>query len=345
MSGRSAPLDRPGTAALRHHGDREVGDGLLDLAVNVHDAPLPTWLADALTTSLADLARYPDPNPATEALAGHHGVDPGALLPTAGAAEAFTLVARLRTWRRPVVVHPQFTEPDVALETAGHRPEHVLLDGDFTLDTLRVPEDADLVVVGNPTNPTGVRHRAAQVLALRCPGRLLVVDEAFCDDDRESVLGHAATAEGPGDLLVIRSLTKLWAIPGLRAGYVVAPAPVVSALRHLQPPWSVSTPAVAAMVASTTDGAAVEARRRVADVRRWRAHLRAGLAALAIPHLSGDPTTPFVLARPGPGVHAALRRTGIAVRRCDTFPGLDDTWVRIAVRPEPVTDALLDALR
>lgn len=321
---------------LRHHGDREVGEGLLDFAVNVHDVPPPAWLADGLRDSLTDLASYPDAAPAVVALAARHAVDPARVLPTAGAAEAFTLLARLRPWRRPVVVHPQFTEPDVALAGAGHAPGHVLLDGDddFRLDPALVPGDADLVVVGNPTNPTGVRHPADDVLALRRPGRLLVVDEAFCDDDRESVLG----AEG---VLVIRSLTKLWAIPGLRAGYVLGPPPVVAALRHLQPPWSVSTPAVAAMMATTTDTAAAEARRRVADVRRWRAHLLAGLAAAGVPHVAGDPTTPFVLARPGTGVHGRLRAAGIAVRRCDTFPGLDGSWVRIAVRDEPRTDTLL----
>lgn len=343
----STPPDRPGPD-LRHHGDREVGDGLLDLAVNVHDAPPPGFLTAAVAASLADLARYPDAAPAAAALAAHHDVAPDRVLPTAGAAEAFTLLARLRPWRRPVVVHPQFTEPDVALEAAGHRPTHVVLAEAFALDPALVPDEADLVLLGNPTNPTGVRHPAAAVLALRRPGRLLVVDEAFCDDARESVLHHAGTAgpEGPheGDVLVIRSLTKLWAIPGLRAGYVVAAPTIVSALRHLQPPWSVSTPAVAAMVAATTDIAQAEARRRVADVRRWRAHLRARLDAAGVPHVAGDPTTPFVLARPGAGVHAALREAGVAVRRCDTFPGLDGSWVRIAVRPEHATDQLLAAL-
>lgn len=333
---------------LRHHGDREVGEGLLDFAVNVHDAPPPSWLAAALRGSLADLAGYPDTSGAATALAAHHDRELEEVLPTAGAAEAFTLVARLRAWRRPVVVHPQFTEPDVALLAAGHFPEHVCLDpaDDFALDRDRVPEDADLVVVGNPTNPTGVRHRAVDVLALRRPGRLLVVDEAFCDDGGESVLhpAEAGTASRTGDVLVVRSLTKLWAIPGLRAGYVLGPPPVVSALRHLQPPWSVSTPALAAMVATTTDDAAAEAARRVADVRGWRAHLVGGLGAAGVPHVAGDATTPFVLARPGAGVHARLRAAGVAVRRCDTFPGLDDSWVRIAVRDPARTDELLRRL-
>ena len=99
---------------------------------------------------------------------------------------------------------------------------------------------ADLVVVGNPTNPTGVLHPAGDLRALRRPGRVLVVDEAFMDavpGEPESLIG--SDLEG---LLVLRSLTKTWGLAGLRAGYVVGDPALVAALRAVQPPWSVSTP-------------------------------------------------------------------------------------------------------
>ena len=322
---------------LRHHGDREATPGLVDLAVNVHPAPMPPWLREAIARGVDDLARYPDPAPAEAALATHHHRDAGDVLATAGAAEAFTLLARLRPWRRPVVVHPQFTEPDVALVSAGHEPDHVVLDGDFALDPERVPEDADLVVVGNPTNPTGARHSAAAIRSLTRDGRLVVVDEAFNDDGSESLAGERI----PG-LLVLRSLTKLWAIAGLRAGYVLGEPKTVAAMRELQPPWSVSTPAAAAMVACTSPEATREATHRDEQVGRWRDHLQQGLRDHGIEHVPS--TAPFVLARPGTGVHARLRAAGFAVRRCDTFPGLDDSWVRIAVRPLEVTDEFLRTL-
>ncbi|HEX2894315.1 MAG TPA: cobyrinate a,c-diamide synthase [Marmoricola sp.] len=341
-----APAARPARHAprslvadpLRHHGDRETTPGLLDFAVNVHDAPRPDWLDEALRS--ADLARYPDSGPAQDALAAHHARPTEDVLPTAGAAEAFGLVARLRPWRRPVVVHPQFTEPDVALTEARHRPHHVLLDQrkDFALDPDVVPADADLVVIGNPTNPTGVRHPADAVRELVVPGRLLVVDEAFLDDGRESLAGDRT--EG---LVVVRSLTKLWAIPGIRAGYLVGDPDVVAGLRRTQTPWSVSAPAVAALVACTTPAAAAERQRRLTRIEEDRAHLFAGLDELGIPCVTGS-SAPFVLARPGAGVHAALRNAGIAVRRGDTFPGLGPAWVRIAVRPREWTDRLLAAL-
>lgn len=324
---------------LRHHGDREATRGLVDLAVNVVDAPRPAWLDAALTGSLADADRYPDPDAAEAAVAARHGRDAAEVLATAGAAEAFTLLARLREWRHPVVVHPQFTEPEVALRAAGHVPDQVVLRADdgFALAPGQVPDAADLVVVGNPTNPTGVRHPAATVRALAREGRLVVVDEAFLDDGVESLADDPV----PG-VVVLRSLTKLWSIPGIRAGYLLAEPDVVAALRRLQTPWSVSAPAIAALVATSTDEAQREAARRVAVLDRQRRHLASGLAGLGVETVPSS--APYVLARVGAGVRDALRDAGLAVRRADTFPGLDATWVRIAAREEAVVDRLLAAL-
>jgi cobyrinic acid a,c-diamide synthase len=329
---------------LRHHGDVEARDGFVDFAVNVYDGPRPEWLDVALRASLEEIGTYPNPSDAERAVARRHGRAPEDVLATAGAAEAFGLIARMRPWRRPVVVHPQFTEPDAALIAAGHRPDHVILDAanGFALDPDLVPDDADLVVVGNPTNPTSVLHPESTLRLLLKPGRTVVVDEAFMDavpDERHSLAGTPA----PG-LVVVRSLTKLWSIPGIRAGYVLAEPDAIAALRALQPPWAVSTPALAAMRACTTEDSRAEASARAANLERNRAALVAGLADLGIETVD-RPAAPFVLARVGTGVHGRLRDAGYAVRRCDTFPGLDDTWIRIAVRNPETTSKLLNELR
>jgi cobyrinic acid a,c-diamide synthase len=329
---------------LRHHGDAEVGEGLVDFAVNVFDGARPTWLDEALRASLDDVGSYPNPAEAEHALARRHGRSSDDVLATAGAAEAFGLIARMRPWQRPVVVHPQFTEPDVALTIAGHDPEHVLLDAahGFALDPDLVPDDADLVIVGNPTNPTSVLHPESTLRLLLKPGRIVVVDEAFMDavpGERHSLAGTRA----PG-LIVVRSLTKLWSIPGIRAGYVLAELDVIAELRSLQPPWSVSTPALAAMTACASEEARAETATRASKLERNRATLVTGLAELGI-EVAGNPAAPFVLARVEAGVHGRLRDAGYAVRRCDTFPGLDDTWIRIAVRSPEVTSKLLNELR
>jgi len=336
----SSPVSEDESPAepLRHHGDVEASAGLLDFAVNVYPGERPEWLDRALHAAIGETS-YPDAAPARVAVARHLGRGIDEVLPTAGAAEAFTLIARMRPWQHPVVVHPQFTEPHAALEQAGHRVDTVLCRPDFTLDATSVPDEADLVVIGNPTNPTGVLHPASLIRTLRRPGRLVVVDEAFMD----AVPGEAESLvrERLDGVVVIRSLTKHWSIPGIRAGYVAGDPHAVGELARVQTPWSVAGPAVAAIVACTDARASAEATERALAIGRWREHLVAGLTERGIEHVPS--TAPFVLARLG-GARMFLRDAGIAVRRADTFPGLGSTWARIAVRPEPLTDRLFTVL-
>ncbi|MFI6830816.1 Rv2231c family pyridoxal phosphate-dependent protein CobC [Kribbella sp. NPDC050241] len=329
---------------LDHHGDLEVGDGLVDLAVNVRTGTPPAWLVEEITASLSDLAAYPRQDAAVAAVAARHGVSPDRVLLTAGAAEAFVLIARAFRPRHAVVVHPQFTEPEAALRSAGHVVDRVVLrpeDG-FVLDPRAVPADADLVVIGNPTNPTSVLHRADDLRELARPDRILVVDEAFMDavpGEPESLAG----ASIPG-LVVIRSLTKTWGLAGLRVGYVLAAAGLVEQLAAVQPHWPVSTPALAAAIACSNERAVAEAAQAALDIDRQRVHL---LDSLGPVPTYGVPRGPFVLVHVEGGavLREALRERGFAVRRGDTFPGLGPDWLRIAVRPEDVTDAFAKVWR
>jgi cobyrinic acid a,c-diamide synthase len=344
-----APPRAPG---LKHHGDAEVRPGLLDFAVNVRGVEPPTWLGEVIAGTISTLGQYPTTAAATGAIARRHRRPVDQVLPTAGGAEAFTLIARALRPRRAVVVHPQFTEPEAALRAAGHVVDRVLLDAadDFTLDGAAVPDAADLVMIGNPTNPTGVLHPASVLRGLVRPGRVVVVDEAFLDavaDEAESLV----TQQLPG-LLVVRSLTKTWALAGLRAGYVVGDGELIGRLAAQQPPWSVSSPALAAIAACCSDVAVAEAARAVPTIAACREALVAGLRRLGL-RVVGVPVTPFVLVDtadlvpvggPPDFVRQSLRRRGIVVRRGDTFPGLGPTWIRIAVRDPDTNARLLDTL-
>ncbi len=349
------PAGRPPGAGedLHHHGDAEVGPELLDFAVNVRGLEPPRWLAEVIAGTVGTLGRYPRVDAAAAAIGRRHGRPVDQVLPTSGGAEAFTLIARALRPRRAVVVHPQFTEPEAALRAAGHAVERLILTaaGGFRLDPAEVPDDADLIVVGNPTNPTGVLHPAALVRSLVRPGRVVVVDEAFMDavpGESESLAGEQV----PG-LLVVRSLTKTWSLAGLRAGYAVGDPDLIGRLAAQQPPWSVSTPALAAIEACCADSAVAEAAGRVPVIANWRAGLVEGLRGLGL-SAAAEPVTPFVLVdtavvlpagAPADHIRQSLRRRGIAVRRGDTFPGLGPTWIRIAVREPATTAVLLGALR
>ena len=332
---------------LRHHGDVDATPGLLDFAVNVRGAAPPGWLRDRLVTALDDLARYPAAAldaAARAAVAARHGRRPNEVLVLAGSAEGFALLPALRP-RLAAVVHPGFTEPEVALRSAGVPVTRVLTDAvdGHRLRPEAIPAEADLVVVGNPTNPTGVLHPAATLQALRRPGRVVLVDEAFAD----AVPGEPESVAADPGFLVFRSLTKTWALAGLRAGYALGAPDVLARLAAPRPPWPVSTLALEAVIACSAPTAVAEAERAAHELERQRAVQTAALAA--VPGVTVLPgRAPFLLLRlpdgRGAGVRAALRTAGIAVRRGDTFPGLGPDHLRVAVRDAAAVDRLVTAL-
>jgi histidinol-phosphate aminotransferase len=330
-------------ADLAHHGDADLVPGLIDLAVNVRSSGTPAWLADRIRE--ADLAAYPDQRAAVAAVAARHRRAADEVLLTAGAAEAFVLIARALRPRRAVVVHPQFTEPEAALLAAGHQVDRVILPFPFTLDPALIPADADLVFVGNPTNPTSVAHPRDALLGLVRPGRIVVVDEAFADclpGEPQSVAGHA-DLDG---LVVIRSLTKTWALAGLRVGYLLAAPPVVRLLAAAQPPWPVSAPALTACVATASDAAACEVAAWARGLADERTHLLAGLAGIEGVQVVPGASASFALLDTGiADIRIRLHGRGFAVRRGETFPGLQPGWIRVAVRDSGTSDRFTAALR
>ncbi|NRN69050.1 Histidinol-phosphate aminotransferase [Kibdelosporangium sp. 4NS15] len=327
---------------LRHHGDRDTAPGMVDFAVNVWLPAPPRWLRDRLAAALDRLATYPseaDDLAAREAVAQRHGRSPDEVMVLNGSAEGFALLPNLRP-RLAAVVHPSFTEPEAALRTAGIPVHRVMLDGDYALRPGLVPDEADMVVIGNPTNPTSVTHPAAVIRALARPGRLVVVDEAFMD----AVPGEPESLTGDPDVLVFRSLTKTWALAGLRAGYVLGSPETLARLAIDRPQWPVGTLVLEAVTACCSPAAIAEAEDTARTVIEYRAEFVAALRDAGI-EVVAEPTAPFVLVRvpEGTRVRETLRDKKFAVRRGETFPGLSADHIRLAVRPPDQTARLLAA--
>ena len=148
----------------------------------------------------------------------------------------------------------------------------------------------------------------------------------------------------PG-LVVVRSLTKTWALAGLRVGYLLAEPELVVRLRDAQPLWSVSTPSLTALDACLGRGPVKHAERESGGIAEERAFLQAELEQLGV-EVTPDSQAPFLLCRvPGrPDLRESLRAYGIAVRRGDTFPGLSAEHWRTAVRDRESSERLLEAL-
>ncbi|WP_055476606.1 Rv2231c family pyridoxal phosphate-dependent protein CobC [Gordonia sp. HS-NH1] len=338
------------------HGDQDAAPGLVDFAVNVRGTP-PAFVLDAIRSGLDDLARYPtgaQERRAVDAIAAAHDRRPEEVLLLSGAADGFEMLPRLGS-RHAALIQPSFTEPEIVLRAAGIPISQVVLtepwhlpapDGIGTAAT--VPDDADLVILGNPTNPTSVLHPVEAVAALRRPGRIIVVDEAFADltlgADGMPEPQSLASADWP-DLLVIRSVTKTFGLAGLRAGYLLGPVGLLDRLRAGRRPWAVSTPALAALTACVEEQGQRYCAETARAVAEERADMVGELTRVGL-RVAAEPAAPFVLVemRDATEVKHRLIRHGFAVRSCANFVGLGDSHLRLAVRRLPQVRALTRAI-
>lgn len=345
-------------AGGRHHGAHgaeasralEVpAERLLDFSQNINPLGSPPEALEAARRAIDEEAgRYPDLGyrRLRAALGEYLGVSPEKVVPTNGGAEALFLAARAAAaGGEALVLEPTFSEYAAAARAAGRRPVRRVVrrpeDG-FRLDPASFEglESASLVFLCNPNNPTGEALPRERVLALadrvREGGGILVVDEAFAD----FAPAVSVAAEAGEGLYVARSLTKFFAIPGLRLGCLVCDEP--DRIRRFQPSWSVNAVAAAAGVAAVRApgfGAA-----SVAEVRRLRAALYDRLAEL--PGLMPFPGEANYLLVQGPeGLPTRLAGHGVLVRGCEPFMGLGPGYFRVAVRSAGENERLVAALR
>jgi threonine-phosphate decarboxylase len=202
----------------------------------------------------------------------------------------------------------------------------------------------DMAFLCNPNNPTGRLLDRDSVLAVaRAAERmscLLVVDEAFIDFTPEHSVVRAVSENS--HLAVLRSLTKFYALPGLRVGYGVFPKDIAAPVRDHKEPWTVNTLAQMAGMAAFGDRAYQE--RTMEVIAEGREYLEQGFRAHGIDYLSSSAN--FYLLRIPRAREAVtrLRMQGILVRDCSNFAGLDGSYVRVAVRSRDENGMLLKEL-
>jgi threonine-phosphate decarboxylase len=342
----------------RHHGAHggeisralEVPErDLLDFSQNINPLGTPAGALEAARLALFEEAgRYPDLGYPLlrEALAVYLGASPENIIPTNGGAEALFLAARAADGRgKALILEPTFSEYAPAARAAGLEPVRRIArrpqDG-FRLD-LAALEDLEglaLVFLCNPNNPTGDALTRTEVLEIAACVReadaALVVDEAFADFTPEA----SVAAEVGQELYVARSLTKFFAIPGLRLGCLVCER--AARAQEFQPSWSVNAVAAAAGAVALRDRGFVEA--SVAALARRREELFEALEAL--PGLVPFPgAANFLLVRGPAGLPEKLSRRGVLVRGCEPFPGLGPGYFRVAVRNAAENERLLAAMR
>jgi L-threonine-O-3-phosphate decarboxylase len=319
-----------------HHGSRD-DPGVLDFSANTNPR-VPAGVAGVYGSALAAAGSYPDDGyPEYRGAAAEFvGCEPDAVVPTPGGLAAIRLAVATTVGPGDTALVPAPSFSEYAREVRLQGGEPAFVDHDAILEA--DPAGHALAVVCNPNNPTGTAYPAERLRAFadrcRAAGTTLLVDEAFLGfTDRPSLAG----ADG---VVVARSLTKLFGLPGLRAGYAVATGTLGDRIATARPTWALGAPAVAVGSHCLRQDAFVAAtRERVASER---ARMRERLAA----RFDISPSeAPFLLLRVGDadGVLGEAGRAGIALRDARTFRGLDD-HVRVAVRTPGENDRLLEAL-
>ena len=350
------------TKTPKHGGDvyqlaRTLGldlSQLLDFSANINPLGFPPGILGAIQAALPEIVHYPDHRglELRQDLAAYHGLRVEQILVGNGSTELIYLVARALSPRKALIVTPAFSEYEQALE-AAQAPvafQATAEADNFTLSGPLNPQGADLVFLANPASPSGALLTPGLLLEvvarLEAAGVYLLLDEAFVDFVEEASLKEQL-ARFP-HLMILRSFTKFFAIPGMRLGYLLAAAELIRRLAAVQEPWSVNTLAQAAGRACLRDRDYL-ARSRVL-VRQEREHLLAGLKSL--PGLQPFPSEVNYLLvkiiRPdwtAASLRTALLSAKLIIRDASNFRGLEACFFRLAVRRREENQRLLEALR
>lgn len=315
-------------------------DELLDFSANINPMGPPPGIWADLSRAGEFLPNYPDPDcpGLREAAALFYGCGPEQVLPGNGSTELlFAAVSALKP-RRVVLPAPCYVDYAKAAQSAGIPVEWVALypDNNFKLamdhfDGLLRP--GDMAIIGRPNNPTGHCPEKAFLafLAAGHPETLFLIDEAFVD-----LTDHPRLSQDKHqNLLLLRSLTKNFAIPGLRLGLLCAASTWIDTIKTAMPPWSVGSLAQAVGSRLFEESAYLAVSRD--RIRQEREFL--------VRHLSGIPgirvfpgTANFLLMKltspqwSGWRLSQVLMEHRIAIRVCDDYEGLNGQFVRIAVK-------------
>ena len=330
---------------------------VLDFSASINPLGLPFSARQVFRRAFRGVAHYPEPyaESLTQTLAKYHTLSPSEVLVGNGATHLIYLLARVLPVRRVVLIAPLFSEHASAFRAHGVYVCHMTLrPPSFALNLAKVEktlrkEQPDALVLTNPNSPTGTLTLRKQVCELvrlcRRTHTRLIADETFIDwTEGESVKHLAVRDDG---VIVLRSLTKFFALPGLRLGYVIASPKIIRKLRLHIEPWSVNSVAQEVGTACLQDQRFIE-RGRV-FVQKERLWFSAQLNL--IPHLQVFPSSAnFLLLRimkkdmSAAFLAERLAREKILVRVCDNFVGLGKRFFRVAVRKRAENHRFLEAL-
>jgi threonine-phosphate decarboxylase len=328
---------------------------LLDFSENVNPAGPPDSITQ-IWPSLQDLLKaYPNPEgePFLSAAAEYHGISTDCLCAGNGAAELLALVAERYRGKQAIVVHPTFSEYEATLTGKNVEIVRVLTsekDG-FKLPVKKLLDamnSATVLYLCTPNNPTGVMPERTDLNEIIRHGAEVgcdvVLDEAFIDFVDESLSFIAEIKNNP-HVIIVRSMTKMYAIPGIRLGYVAADPSIIRGIKALAPHWNVNG------LAAQIGAVCLQEERYREQAIQHSMHEREKMTLFLTDNgcTVTDSVTNFISftlgsARNAKKLYQDLLARGIVLRHSENFRGMDGKWLRIGMKNDASMNILKEEL-
>ncbi|MCI9174654.1 MAG: aminotransferase class I/II-fold pyridoxal phosphate-dependent enzyme [Lachnospiraceae bacterium] len=357
----------------KHGGDVYQYPNFIDFSANINLLGTPPKVLERVRSAAEEILHYPQPGSGKlrHAIAELEQVQPQQVFCGNGAAEVIFSLALAQKPKRALLFAPTFQEYEQALRSVGCkiRREYLRLEQGFRLreeNLLSITPEIDLVFLCNPNNPTGILTEPGMLkrLADRCrqAGAVLAVDECFLDfaslerDISPVSCSMKKYLRQYPNLFIIKAFTKTFGMPGLRLGYgLCGNEERLARMREVTQPWNVSVLAQEAGIAAAKEKAFLEETRKALETEKsfLLEHLmqyRPERGAEAeekegfFIRIYGCGAN-FIFFRSRIGLASEMKKFGILIRDCSNFPGLEEGWYRIAVRPRKENEVFVQALR
>lgn len=329
-------------------------DQYIDLSANINPLGPPKALSEQWAGFFKQITDYPDPYASSlkQAIMKKEQVSGDSILIGNGGAELITLVARFLAGKRVLLVQPTFSEYEKACKVNGCDVSYFqLLAPNWELDLERLlplVKNNDAIFLCNPNNPTGIQYPQTSIKKLveACNdvGCYVILDEAFYDfvKDFES---SASLCVDFSNVIVLRSMTKMFAIPGIRLGYVVTHPTIVKILSAYQPHWSVNTLALLAGEVCLQNEDFIERTQEYIETEREKLFQFFKSEGFAV----SESKVNFYLLRDSyienqELLFRFLLEKGIVPRHTINFPGLEGSWLRFAIKSTVENETLMEVL-
>jgi len=322
-------------------GNTKKNTTILDFSTNINPLGPPEWLRGLLSATLEKVVHYPDPDNCEfiQAIAEYIGVKSDCIIAANGTTELLYLIARIIPVKRALIPVPSYIDYFKAVKLAGLPVVtfHLLESESFQLKLEKLKLSilpGDLVIIGTPNNLTGISCDREQLLSLaqEFPGAVFIFDEAFLE-----FLGEGLSLAGSAEnIITLNSMTKFYAVPGLRIGYGIFPLEFAGMVRENIPPWTVNSFAQAVGEKALGDSDYQRSTRRLCEI--LRIELVEKLHFFRKLHVYESFTNYLLIKIKQEEDNSELIKFcldhGIIICRCDNYNGLNSSFIRVAVRTQ-----------